>query len=147
MTSIDAAPEGLQRSTYVDPVIFERLLKGADFFAVAALAWVLLLDFGSRETAGFLEFSSLASVFLGFLMLICLRALNGYKVSTWVKPVRASLVGASCAVVAAVGVSLVAGLTPHTLNSHWIIWFGGCLLAYFMITRVSLNVWLKAFAP
>lgn len=99
MISIDAAPEEMRQSAYVGPLIFERLLKGLDFFAVTGLAWMLLVKFGSYNNAGFLEFSSLSLVFLGFLMLVCLRALKGYRVSSWVKPIQASILGASCAAV------------------------------------------------
>ncbi|NNF76827.1 MAG: hypothetical protein HKN05_02250, partial [Rhizobiales bacterium] len=73
MTSTDGAFEGGQRSTYVEPDIFERLLKGADFMAVLAVAWFFLFKSGPLESVGFVQYSAFSGVFLSFLLLLFLR--------------------------------------------------------------------------
>ncbi|MEM7425892.1 MAG: undecaprenyl-phosphate glucose phosphotransferase [Pseudomonadota bacterium] len=147
MTSIDVALETDRRSAYMDPVIFERLLKGADFVAVVGLSALLLVRFADAAGPGFLEFTALASIFLGFMMLLVLRELRAYVVRSWVKPILASLVGASSGAIVALCFWLLTTLTPHVVSQHWIVWFAISLLVYFALSRVMLSVWVKSFAP
>ena len=147
MTSLDAALPPEQGSSYLEPLVFERLLKGADFVAATGFAGCLLVKFGPPAQPGFLEFAALASVFLGFCMLVILRELKAYRVGTWVKPVTASLVGASAAALGSLGFWLLTTLTPHEISQGWIVWYAVSLLIYLALSRLMLSVWVKNFAP
>ena len=81
MSAIDLGAGEEQRSSYTDPLVFERLLKGADFIMITGSAWYWFLQFGRTVTPGFMEFAALSSVFLGFFLLLCLRELGGYRVA------------------------------------------------------------------
>ena len=137
MTSLDAALPPEQGSSYLEPLVFERLLKGADFVAATGFAGCLLVKFGPPGQPGFLEFAALASVFLGFCMLVILRELKAYRVGTWVKPVTASLVGASAAALGSLGFWLLTTLTPHEISQGWIVWYAVSLLIYLAFSRLK----------
>ncbi len=146
MTSTDGAFDGGQRSTYVEPEIFKRLLKGADFVAVLVVSWYFLFRSGPLETHGFAQFSVFSGVFLSFLLVLFLRETRAYQIASWVRPVRASLAATG----GAVGISVLfwyfASVVGYPVASSWMIGVSASLLVHFAITRASLAVWIKSFA-
>ncbi len=147
MAAIDTVVGAEQHSAYMDPTVFERLLKAVDFGAAVGLTGYFLVQFGDAGRAGFYEFVALSSIFLGFLMLIVLREIHAYKVRTWVSPVTASFVGGSCAALVGLAFWLIASLSSHVIAQSWIVWFAVSTLMYFALSRVMLSVWIKTYAP
>lgn len=146
MASTDGALEDRPRSTYVEPDIFERLLKGADFAVVLGVAWFFLLDSGPSKASGFLYFSAFSGVFLSFLLLFFLRETRAYKIASWVRPARASLAAAGGAAVVGFTFWHFSAFAGYPLDFRWVVGFSAALLVHFAVTRVTLAVWITSFA-
>lgn len=146
MTSTDGVHERAPRSTYVEPDIFERLLKGADFLAVMATAWFFLLKSGPAGANGFAQFSAFSAVFLSFLLLLFLRETRAYQIASWVQPARASLAAAGGAAIVGLMYWYFSALVGYPLSIDWVIGFAAALLVHFAVTRVTLGVWITSFA-
>ena len=146
MTSTDGAFEAGQRSTYVEPDIFERVLKGADFLAVLAVAWFFLFKSGPLDASGFVQFSAFSGVFLSFLLLLFLRETRAYQIASWVRPARASLAATGGSALVAVVFWYFSSFAGYPLGFSWIVGFSASLMVHFAITRVTLAVWITSFA-
>ncbi len=146
MASTDGTFEDRPRSTYVEPDIFERLLKGADFAVVLVVAWFFLLDTGPVDASGFHYFAAFSGVFLSFLLLIFLRETRAYKIASWVRPARASLAAAGGAAVVGFVFWHFSAFAGYPLSFKWVIGFSAALLVHFAVTRVTLAVWITSFA-
>ncbi|MCP5083231.1 MAG: undecaprenyl-phosphate glucose phosphotransferase [Alphaproteobacteria bacterium] len=146
MTSTDGAFEGSQRSTYVEPDIFERVLKGADFVAVLAVAWFFLFKSGPLDAGGYVQFSAFSGVFLSFLLLLFLRETRAYQIASWVRPARASLAATGGSAVVGVLFWYFSDFAGYPLSVDWIVGFSAALLVHFAVTRVTLAVWITSFA-
>ncbi len=146
MTSIDGALSDRPRSTYVEPDIFERVLKGADFTVVLVVAWYFFLDHGPVDASGFLYFAAFSGVLLSFALLLFLRETRAYQIASWVRPARASLAAAGGAAIVAVAFWYFSGVIGYPLHFGWVIGFSACLLVHFAVTRVTLAVWITSFA-